>query len=66
MRYKTEFAPADLLCPKRLIWIPFDRLTALLEAQQERALSEAPGATQGLEAESIPTHLRRSQVKPYP
>lgn len=59
MRYKTEFAPADLLCPKRLIWIPFDRLTALLEAQTERALSEAPGATDGLGEEYTPTHLKR-------
>ena len=58
MRYKIDFAPADLLCPKTLLWIPFDRIKPYLDSQGGRALCDAPGALTGLGTEAIPAHRR--------
>ena len=58
MRYKVEFAPADLLCPKRLLWIPFKRIKASLD-EQGRVLSDVPNALAGLGAEALPRHKQR-------
>lgn len=32
MRYKAEFAPADLLCPSRLRWVPYAEAKLALDA----------------------------------
>ena len=59
MRYKVEFAPADLLCPKALLWIPFDRIKPYLDSQSGRALSEAPCALTKLGSDALPLHRQR-------
>ena len=48
MRYKVDFKPADLLCPKSLEWVPFHRIKAALDADPRTILSEVPAAAQGL------------------
>lgn len=59
MRYKIDFKPADLLCPERLIWIPFERVKAFLDDQKtSRALSAAPDATADLGPDALPIHVQ--------
>ncbi|KAL4420000.1 hypothetical protein ABPG75_007098 [Micractinium tetrahymenae] len=51
MRYKGDFAPADLLCPKHKCWVPLSRVQAALEQPGMIPISELPGALEGLGAE---------------
>ena len=67
MQYKIDFAPADLLCPKTLVWIPFARIKPYLDSQGGRALCDAAGALTGLGPDAIPLHRRRqsSEIKVF-
>ncbi|GAB4815765.1 hypothetical protein N2152v2_002811 [Parachlorella kessleri] len=53
MRYKGDYAPADLLCPKYKCWVPLDRCRGALEQGGMVALSELPGALEGLGEEHL-------------
>ena len=44
MRYKVDFRPAELLCPRRLEWVPYQGLESALKQSTRVALSEVPGA----------------------
>lgn len=48
MRYKGDFGPSDLLCPKNKCWVPLDRVRGALEQPGMVPISELPGALQGL------------------
>ncbi|PSC67384.1 arginyl-tRNA-transferase 1-like isoform A [Micractinium conductrix] len=51
MRYKGDFSPSDLLCPKNKCWVPLRRVADALEQPGMVAMSEVPGALQGLGAD---------------
>jgi len=50
MRYKAEYAPSDLLCPRRYAWVPYKAVAAALDASPDKmvvlsdVLLRAPGA----------------------
>ncbi|EFN53726.1 hypothetical protein CHLNCDRAFT_136291 [Chlorella variabilis] len=49
MRYKVgDFGPSDLLCPKNKCWVPLARVQAALDQPGMVAISELPGALEGL------------------
>ena len=54
MRYKADFAPPDLLCPRDLVWVPFSRVQGFLDQEAGRALSDAPGAMTALRCKQTP------------
>eukprot|EP00884_Botryococcus_braunii_P016983 jgi/Botrbrau1/3969/Bobra.0365s0042.1 len=48
MRYKAEYQPSDLLCPRSGTWVPHERVVAELPKAPVVALCNVAGALEGL------------------
>ncbi len=62
MRYKVEFAPADLLCPKHLVWIPFEQVEGFLDRQEGRVLCDAQASLDEPSPGAIPRQKQLSSL----
>lgn len=52
MRYKAAYAPSELLCPAKYIWVSYEQARAALACSQYLCLSESP-AQNGSATESV-------------
>lgn len=62
MRYKAEYVPSDLLCHRRMCWVPHARIQHALRDKEAVVISQVPGALASLD----PARYRTEHTQPLP